>query len=264
MRWLGLLAVLGSLGCGRGAAAGPGPTDNASASTKSEPLGTSTLRGRLLDLQGRPVVGVLVTASDEFCVPGRTDGDGRFLVEGLRDGPVRLVTYGETGGGERYASVVVAVEILGDTQLGAPVRVPKLTERHPIDPSADTEQVVRASDGFELTIAPGSLSLAPFFAPEILIAAVPLDRAPTIVPAGVEIVDLHVLHPIGSTLEPPAPVRVPGVGLADGTRITFHALDYQTGLLAPVASGSVDPGGVARTSPGQGIPELTWIAISVD
>ncbi|HHO54392.1 MAG TPA: hypothetical protein ENK18_26855 [Deltaproteobacteria bacterium] len=62
------------------------------------------------------------------------------------------------------------------------------------------------ADGLTLTIEPGALSLAPF-APETLsVARVPVASAPPFVPDGPGLLDLFVLHPILSVLDPPAPV----------------------------------------------------------
>lgn len=67
------------------------------------------------------------------------------------------------------------------------------------------------------------------------------DQTPNFVPEGLDLVDLFVLHPILSTLDPPAPLSFPSdTGLAPETRVNFHTLDYETGQLVEVASGTVD------------------------
>jgi hypothetical protein len=96
------------------------------------------------------------------------------------------------------------------------------------------------------------------------VARVPVAMAPSFVPEGVELLDLHVLHPIRSRFEPPAAIEFPpNPELAPGTAVIFHGLDYDTGLLTPVASGTVNADGAPVTDPGQGIPELTWIGVSL-
>lgn len=96
-------------------------------------------------------------------------------------------------------------------------------------------------------------------------ARVPVDEAPAFVPEGVELADLFVLHPILSTLDPPASVSFPSdSGLIAGTRVRFHALDYELGQLIVVATGFVDESGRPRTDDEQGIPELTWVGLSVE
>ncbi len=221
--------------------------------------------GRIVDLDDQPVVDVFVTVSTDFCIPDRTASDGSFTVGRVDPGPKRLITYGETAANGLFASVSAAFEPQGDTTFPEPVRTPRLDERWPVDPAATTEQRVVSADGLELTIPPGSLSLAPFAPSEVQVARVPPDRAPPVVPDGVELADLFVLHPILSTFDPPAPVAFPAdTGLPPGTRVTFHALDYDLGVLVPVAAGTVDAAGRPVTDAGQGIPELTWIGLSVE
>ena len=100
---------------------------------------------------------------------------------------------------------------------------------------------------------------------ELQVARVAISDAPPIAPPGVELVDLFVLHPILSPIDPPAAIAFPAdTGLAPGTRVTFHALDYELGQLVPVASGEVDAEGRAVSDEGQGIPELTWVGLSVE
>lgn len=234
------------------------------ASLDGRALGTSTLRGRLIDLRGEPVAGVLVTASDDYCVPARSAEDGSFAVRRVREGEQRLITYGETSPRGRYASLVLPVTVEGDTTLREAIRLPELGESHPLDPDAAEAQTIVSADGLELDILPGSLTLAPFFEPELRVARVPLAHAPPFVPAGVELHDLFVLHPIRSSFDPPAPLRFPpDPRLRPGAAVSVYALDYETGSLARVARGVVDDAGAPTTNPGQGLRELTWIAVEI-
>ena len=74
-------------------------------------------------------------------------------------------------------------------------------------------------------------------------------------------VDLFVLHPILSTIDPPATARFPAGALPPGTPVTFHALDYESGLLVEVGAGTVDSTGRPQIETG-GIPELTWVGVT--
>ncbi|RME27908.1 MAG: carboxypeptidase regulatory-like domain-containing protein [Deltaproteobacteria bacterium] len=224
-----------------------------------------TVSGQVLDVDGGPVVDVFVTVSTEFCIPDRTDAEGRFQVADVDPGEKRLITYGETAGNGLFASVVVRFEADAAWTLDAPLTTPALTQRWPIDPASPDDQHFTSAEGFEIDIPAGSLTLAPFAPAELQLAREPLPLAPDFVPAGFELVDLFVLHPIQSTLDPPAPVRFPAdTGLAPGTPVRFLALDYDTGMLTPVATGTVDDDGTAATAPGQGIPELTWIGLALE
>jgi hypothetical protein len=258
----GVLAVL--FGCLPSTSSPSGATDSATGSDDPTELGNRAVAGEVIDLSGAPVVDVVVTVSDEVCVPDRSSASGSFTIEKVKDGPQRVIVYGETAPAGPFASVVMPIDVAGDTTLPDPIRVPHLDERHPIDPLAQAQQVINSGDGLRLVIEPGTLTLAPFFAPEILVARVPVAMAPPFIPDGVELLDLHVLHPIRSRFEPPAAIEFPpNPELAPGTAVIFHGLDYDTGLLTPVASGTVNADGVPVTDPGQGIPELTWIGVSL-
>jgi hypothetical protein len=220
--------------------------------------------GVIIDLDGEPVIDVFVTVSTEFCIPDRTDESGAFEVREVVAGPKRLITYGETATSSLVASVSFAFEAEAAHVFGAPIQLPRLDESWELDEEASDEQVITTSEGLTLTIPVGALDLAPFAPSELQVARMLLEAAPGFGPEGAALVDLFVLHPILSTLEPPAPVAFPNdTGLAIGTRVRIHALDYALGRLVPVATGEVGEDGRPRTDDGQGIPELTWIGLSV-
>lgn len=227
--------------------------------------GGVSVSGRVEDLDGMPVVDAFVTVSTEHCIPDRTDLEGAFAVHEVSPGRPRLITYGETASNGLFASVVFELEVDGTLRLSGPVLAPALVETHPVDPDADEVQEVSTAEGLDLSILPGSLSLAPFAPAEVQVARVPVDQAPPFVPEGVELVDLFVLHPVRSTLDPPAQASFPAdSGLAPGSAVVFHALDYDTGWLVPVATGEVDTEGHPKTHEGEGLPELTWVGLSLE
>ena len=265
-RWASSAALLWAACTPQGGSDRPEPTD----AVAVEDTATSgadegfAVSGMVLDLDGGPVVDVFVTVSTEFCIPDRTASDGSFSVGRVASGDKRLITYGETAANGAHASVSFAFSAEGPHTFASPVQIPRFDEVYPLDPEATEPAVWTTADGLTLTIEPGALSLAPF-APETLsVARVPLASAPPFVPGGLELLDLFVLHPILSTLDPPAPVRFPATTLAEGTPIAFHTLDYETGLLEVTAHGVVDAAGRPTTHPGQGIEELTWVAISLE
>ena len=232
--------------------------------TTAEPSGFA-VSGVTLDLSGEPAVDMFVTVTTEFCTPDQTDEAGAFSVENVAAGDKLLVTYGETASNGLFASVVFPFHADAALTLAEPVLTPRLTEAWTIDPGAQTTQTVQSNDGLLLTIEPGALTLAPFMAEAIQVARVPAEMAPPFSSDGVELLDLFVLHPILSSFDPPAPISFPAdTGLEPGTTVTFHALDYSTGLLTAVATGTIDKDGRPTTDPGQGIPELTWIGLSVE
>ncbi len=226
---------------------------------------TFSVSGAVEDVDGSAVPDLYVTASDAFCTPDRTDEAGGFTIGNVAGGEKRLITYGDTAPGGPWASVVLPLDLAGDTVMPAPVLAPSLTESWPVDPDATEEQTIVTADGLVLSIAPASLHLAPFADPEVRVRRVPVAQSPAFVPDGATLVDLFVLDRILSTFDPPAAVAFPAdTGLDPGTAVTFYALDYDTGWLVPVAAGAVDADGRPTSAEGEGIPELTWIAVSVE
>lgn len=227
--------------------------------------GAWTISGSVADLDGTPVPELYVTASDTFCVPDTTDEAGAFEVGNVDAGEKRLITYGNTAPGGPWGSIVLPIDVSSDLAVDRPVLAPSLSEAILLDASAEEAQVIETADGLSLTIAAGSLALAPFADAELRVRRVPVAQAPAFVPEGVALIDLFVLDPILSTLEPPAGVSFPpDLGLAEGQAVVVHALDYATGWLVPVATGVVDASGRATSAEGKGIPELTWIALSLE
>ncbi len=226
---------------------------------------TFAVGGVITDLSDGPIVDVFVTVSTEFCIPDRTDSQGDFEVQEVVAGPKRLITYGETASNGLVASVSFAFQADSAHVFDAAIQLPRLEETWPLDEAATDAQAITTSEGLTLTIPAGALKLAPFAPSELQLARVPVGDAPDFLPEGVELVDLFVLHPVLSTLDPPAAVAFPSdTALPSGTRVRFHALDYTLGQLVDVATGVVDEDGRPRTDEGQGIPELTWIGLSVE
>ncbi len=223
-----------------------------------------SVSGKILGLRGQPIQDVFVTVSTEYCIPDRTGSDGSFSVGEVDQGPKRLITYGETASNGLFASVSVAFEAEGDLAFDTPIHTPELTEIYPLDPRASTPQVIESSQGLLLTIAKSSLSLAPFAPEELQLARVPWLDAPVVMPAGVELIDLFVLHPIQSTLNPPAAVTFPATTLDVDTAVVFYSLNYDTGQMDIVARGAIDSLGRPATHPGEGLPELTWVGVALE
>jgi hypothetical protein len=148
--------------------------------------------------------------------------------------------------------------------FGSVIKLPRLDEIWPLDEAATEVQTISTDEGLGLSIAAGALQIAPFAPSELQLARVPVADAPDFVPDGLVLVDLFALHPILSTLDPPASISFPAdSGLPVGTRVQFYALDYELGQLVAVATGTVDEGGRPASDSGQGIPELTWIGLGV-
>jgi hypothetical protein len=246
------------------ACAAPGDKGDRSADTAGDAPTSFSVTGSITDLGGQPIIDLFVTVSTAYCIPDRTDDSGAFEVREVRTGSKRLVTYGDTASNGLVASVSFSFDADEAIDFGSPIALPRLEETWPLSEQADEEQIVTTSDGLTLTIPAGALDIAPFAPAELQVARVPVQSAPDFVPDGIDLFDLFALHPLLSTLSPPASVMFPNdTDLPPGTRVQFHALDYEAGVLTPVASGTIDESGHPTTDAGQGIPELTWVGVSL-
>lgn len=256
--------MLGLVACGGPDAVSASDSSLDSGIAKSADTGTAgfAVSGTVLDLDGNPAVDLFVTVSTDYCIPDRTDADGRFTVTRVTPGPKRLITYGETASNGRFASLVFAFTADAEFTFPSPVIAPRFDVGWPVDPEAAEDQSITTPDGLVLTIPAGSLTLAPFAPAEIYAARVPVGQAPDFVPEGVDLFDLFALGPIQSTFDPPAPVTFPPGDRVPGTRVDFYSLDYDTGKLAIVATGTVNDEGAPTTDPGQGLTELTWVGVA--
>jgi hypothetical protein len=204
-----------------------------------------------------------VTASSEYCVPGKTNSEGKFQIEKVAAGMQRLIAYGETSPGGPVASAVLPFEVEGAFEFAAPLVLPRFGSATPLpsDPRANWDY--QSPQGLRLSLVPGAISLAPMAPPELRVAQVPVDVAAHLAPKGVQLIDAFVLDPIRSTIDPPATISFPPrPGLEPGTQVVFHRLDYATGRLLRVAGGTVDEAGRATSNPGEGLDELTWVTLS--
>jgi hypothetical protein len=222
------------------------------------------VQGVITDLDGNPVIDVFVTVSQEFCIPDRTDEQGNFEIQKITTGSKKLITYGETASNGLFASVSFEFNIQTDHIFENTINLPKFEETYSLNEDNIEEYTITTNDDLNITILPNALQLAPFAPSELQIARVPVNKAPSFIPDNIQLIDLFVLHPILSTLDPPSPISFPkDTELPIGTEVNFYGLDYELGKLVPVASGVVDENGYPKTNDGQGIPELTWIGLSI-
>ena len=224
-----------------------------------------TVSGRAENLEEKAPIGMLVTVSGEYCVPDDTDAAGAFFVEGVERGDKRLISYGETASNGLFASVALPISVTQDLELDFTVLSPALSERYPVDTSGQEPIKVESLDGLLLEFQADSLTIAPFMPAEIQVARIPLEKTPAFVPEGVSLDGLFVLHPIRSTFDTAATLAFPPLDNVEaGTSLVFYTLDYDTGWLKEVASGTIDTDGRPRTNPGEGIFELTWVGIALE
>ena len=222
-----------------------------------------TVSGIVLDAEGAPVVGLVVTVSGEFCIPDETDAAGAFTVTGVGAGPRRLVTYGETADAGRVASLAFAFAAGGEVVFDEPIHDPFLVEAGELDGAAP----LVTPGGLEWTVEPGAFDPPPFGDATLWEARLDPALAPPFVPDGVRLLDLFALEPAGGAFDPPAAVRFPPVeGAAPGDAVRFYVLDLDAGTLVEAAEGRVDEAGRPATSPadGGGISTLGWLAVAAE
>lgn len=225
---------------------------------------TFSVHGTIHDQYNQPITNLFVTASSEFCIPDQTDEQGVFEIRNVEEGEKRLIIYGDTTPDGLVASVSFTFEVENNHVFEAPIKMPRFEEIYLLNEDNSDEYTIATNDGLEIIIAPSALNLAPFSPSELQVARVPIAQSPPFIPEDVELVDLFVLHPILSTLDPPSVISFPNdTELPIDSTVKFYALDYELGKLAPVATGFVDENGHPKTNDGQGIPELTWIGLSI-
>lgn len=222
------------------------------------------LVGRLVDAADRPISGAVVLAcSAGYCQDTTTRSDGRFRFQLKRPVTIALKAEGVLAGpGRRGAALRPAVGAgagpidVGDLvapDLPPPVRLPT---------PGEAPREVELGDG--LTLGLDRDALRPpvhTFLYEGAARRLPPGRGAGFTDAVEERVDsIYAVEPFGTTSATPIAVRVPST-LPDGTRVHFRTFSAVDGSLSAAATGAVE-GGVARTDPGVGIGELSYLVVS--
>ena len=171
--------------------------------------GETAVAGQVLTLNGKPLRNVTLEIED---VAARTDFAGRFLLEDIEPGHEELEIDGASAsrGNKKYGFFEAGIDIQeGRTNvLDYTIWMPRLDTRHEVRiPKTTTHEVVVTTPkipGLELHIPAGKTieDEDEHAVRRISITAIPVDRPPFPLPAGVEVPIYFTIQPGGAYIEP--------------------------------------------------------------
>jgi RHS repeat-associated protein len=233
--------------------------------------GTTSLTGRVISTDDKPIPGVLVTLGD---ANNFTDAGGTFFLQNVPTGSQMILVDGRTAiaPGTFYPEVTVAVELIAGevNALPAPVYLPEIDIAHPINlpldaSGATTQEVIATTPAIpdlELVIPAGTTIIDPHGNPvsQITITSVPADRSPMPLPSGVIVPLLLTIQPGGSVPSRPLELKFPNWQNAEpGTVADMYFFDVTIGNWAVWGTGTVtEDGRQVVTNPGFGLPRFAW------
>lgn len=252
-----------------GAGAGFSPTTPGNTSAECEDVpgaGESCVRavkGAILDGNDRGVTLPVNLCNAQLCFSTRSD-EGLFTVDvksSLDLSTFLIHAYGYPYYGDTMIHLKRSPESV--VTLAAPVYVARLDSTGPMLPSSVTAPLSVAAGPVSLTLAAGS-SVA--FYPAHDARELRVGRVP---PKAYDpsLVAVYALGPFGAKLSSPAEVAidVSAQGLADGRQLVV--VELEDDLAKPSVGRMHDVGmatvtaGVARSAPGTGIRQLTWVGL---
>jgi RHS repeat-associated protein len=198
------------------------------------PDGATAISGQVLLLNAQPLPGVTLRVDE---IATRTDGRGRFLLTGLEPGHHELLIDGTTasGPGRSFGSYEVGVEVIEDQTFVLPYTIwmTRLDTQHAVSfPSPTKRDMVLTTPkipGFEVRLPKGSVvkDHNDKVVTSLSITAIPVDRPPFPLPAGVTTPVYFTVQPGGSYVFPDgAQIVYPNTThLAPRTRVDFWDYD---------------------------------------
>ena len=223
------------------------------------------LRGRLIDADGQPLVGVEVLACQATtCFYGDTDDEGRFSFEIEPPADIALKTHANLASVPRRGAALVPVDIVDDELVDVgDVYVPALPDGVVLGEPTEQLETYVVGDGLELSLRSADLmpNLGEFLY-DLAAVRMPDEHVPTYAELGGEqVIAVYALHPFAATCGTPVGVRVP-VDLPDGTQVELRTLSHLDGNVEEVVAAVVEDG-YAVTAPDAGIMWLTHLIVSM-
>ncbi len=231
----------------------------------------TSLKGRVVDSDGKPIVELITTACGDGCTFGKTDPTGlTSMVVRRYMRKAAMMLHGRS----KYASYYTAIAGEGDIDKGTMV-LPKMPADGVVVPEDGVATTITSGD-VKLLLPAGlkveidKLELADPEEQKYRSLSVPLDKAPPFADPALKIVAVYAMTPFATGLEPGVGASVQNrAGLAAGAAVEFFVhgtnLKDMNGPFAgftKLAEGHVSADGkTIDTDPGQYIPELTWLGI---
>ena len=195
------------------------------------PERVTAVSGRVLAVNGRAISGVTLRIGDRST---RTYSDGRFLLTGIAAGHHAMVIDGTTARSD-FGWFEAGIDVLiGQTNvLPYTIWLTRIDTRHAVSfPSPTTAETVITTPlipGFEVRLPSGARVLDEHHQPvtSLSITAIPVDRPPFPLPAGVETPVYFTVQPGGSYVIPEgAQIIYPNsTHLAPGSTVDFWNYD---------------------------------------
>ncbi len=217
----------------------------------SASAGVTALAGQVLEQNGEALAGIKVKVEGSN-VRGRTDAAGRFVLAGLPAGHQVLVVDGNSIPGRRFGVYELAVDLLN----GKTTRLESTVWLTELDPSGDqritspTKHEVTLTypkiPGLEIKLPAGTVmhNAAGKRVKKLNITAIPLDRAPSPLPAFQPISLYYTIQPGRVTLNKGAQIIYPNWSHAPpGQRVAFWNYNAKDHGWFIYGHGSVTPDG---------------------
>ena len=237
-----------------------------------DPLAATRISGRVLDVDGTPLVGLQVEVGG---IQALTRSDGSFTLD-LGDGPIAADTLrvrGETYPGESaYPFIAEKLPfMLGreiyqgfDNVISRPIYLPKLDAGQPVDPASDTviEATLREDQPpVRVDITAGSLLTQEGipFTGDLSITEVPVDLTPAALPPNLLPDQVITIQPGEMVFATPAPLTFPNTaGWEPGTVMDLWSINPTTGEFEIVGEMVVSEDGETIDTTSGGIRNSSW------
>jgi len=193
------------------------------------------------------------------------DADGRFRINGVPVGPIRLLIDGSTTTRPgvwptlEYNLVTVAGQ---NNTVGGPIRLPVLDEGSSQIAGGPTDVTLTLSDvpGVSLTVLANSATFpGGAHTGRLTLTQVHFDKVPMAPPNGSQFVLAWTIQPPGVQFDPPARITVPNNGMPPGTLVDMFSFDHDLGVFVVIGTASVSAdGSIIKSDPGFGIRKTGW------
>ena len=243
----------------------------------ADPIATTRVSGRVLQVNGQPLTGMLVEIG---AVQGLTSATGEFTLD-LGSGPIVSDTIKIRGerfaGGGPYPFIAEKLQLLLEHPTYAkvnniidrPIYLPALDVAHGtvVDPTRDTfvRQEVAPGETAEIFVAAGTLMnlLGTPFTGTLSITEVPTELTPAALPKGLSPDLVVTIQPGEMVFARPAPLSLPNrAGWSPGFVMDLWSINPVTGEFEDVGDMQVSTDGKSIDTIAGGVRNSSWHAPS--
>ena len=216
----------------------------------------------------RPYFGANNNVPVEVATAVATDATGQFRFAGAPVGEFKLMADGGTATkpGPWPTLEFDLLTVAGkDNTVGYPIYLPSLGKAGKlcVDESSGGKVTLAEVPGFELTVAPGSVTF-PGGARSgcVSVSAVHMDKVPMVPGFGQQPRFVVTIQPVGATFNPPAALTLPNVDSLAPHHVTeMYSFDHDLNAFVAIGTATVsDDGSVVKSDPGVGVLKAGWHA----